>query len=98
MACVEAFDDADRAILAYTDALVLARGRVPDETFGALHAVLSDEAILELTYAAATYAMHAAICRALRLEYDDIPERITEIAAPADGDATDVMTQISRER
>ena len=37
---------------------------------------------MELTYAIATYGMHATICRALRLEYDDIAERVTEIAAP----------------
>ena len=29
--------------------------------------------------------MHATMCRALRLEYDDVPERVVEIAAPADG-------------
>lgn len=90
-----AFDDADRAILAYTDEMTLSRGRVQDATFSALQSHLTDEAILELTYAVATYAMHAAITRALRLEYDDIDERITEIAAPT-GAATDVMSQISR--
>ena len=94
----DAFDAADRAILAYTDALVLGRGRVPDPTFEALRAVLSDEAVLELTYAIASYGLHATICRALRLEYDDVPERIVEIAAPGNGGAADVMGQISRER
>lgn len=89
------FDATDRAILAYTDEMALGRGRVHDGTFAALQAVLSDEAILELTYAVATYGMHATICRALRLEYDDIAERITEVAAP-DGGSADVMGQISR--
>jgi alkylhydroperoxidase family enzyme len=92
-----AFDAADRAILAYTDALVIDHGRVPDGVFEALRTVLSDEAVLELTYAVATYGMHATICRALRLEYDDFEERIVEIAAP-EGASTDVMSQISRER
>jgi alkylhydroperoxidase family enzyme len=91
------FDLPDRAILAYTDEMTLARGRVQDGTFAALQSHLADEVILELTYAIATYGMHAAITRALRLEYDDIPERITEIAAP-EGAATDVMSQISRDR
>ena len=36
------------------------------------------------------------MCRALQLEYDDVPERVVEIAAPA-GAATDVMRQISRD-
>ena len=93
-----AFDDADRAILAYTDAIVSNHGRVPEATFEALRAVLSDEAVLELTYAVATYGMHATICRALRLEYDDIPERIVEIAAPEGTAASDIMGQISRDR
>ena len=89
------FDTADRAILAYTDEMTLADGRVQDATFAALRDHLSDEAILELTYAIATYGMHATICRALRLEYDDVDERVTEVAAPTDGGTADVMTQIS---
>ncbi|QFG03548.1 carboxymuconolactone decarboxylase family protein [Tepidiforma bonchosmolovskayae] len=91
------FDAADRAILAYTDDLVLQDGRVQDATFAALREVLSDEAILELTYAVATYRMHATICRALRLEYDDVDERIVEVPAPGQGGAAfDVMGQIQR--
>ena len=66
------FSTLERAVLAYTDDLVLAGGRVPDATFAALKAELSDEAILELTYITCTYEMHATMCRALRLEYDDI--------------------------
>jgi hypothetical protein len=34
------------------------------------------------------------MCRALRLEFDDVDEPIVEIAAPADGD-TDVLGTIS---
>jgi len=91
------FDDSERAVLAYTDELILADGRVQDATFEALKTFLSDEAILELTYAVCTYRLHATMCRALRLEYDDIGERIVEIPAPAAvGAATDVMSQISR--
>jgi len=89
------FDDMDRAILAYTDQLTLEDGRVQDAVFESLRIHLSDEAIMELTYAVATYGMHATICRALRLEYDDVPERIVEIAAPGN-QAADVMGQISR--
>ncbi len=90
------FDAGDRAILAYADEMTLADGRVQDATFAALRKRLSDEAILELTYAIATYGMHATICRALRLEYDDIDERVTEIAAPSSASAADVMGQIAR--
>ena len=90
------FDADDRAILGYTDDLVLGDGRVSDGTFGRLKALLGDEAILELTYAVCTYKLHATMCRALQLEYDDVPERIVEIAAPSGGAAADVMSQISR--
>lgn len=89
------FDDADRALLAYTDELVLADGRVDDATFAALRQHLSEEAVLELTYAVCTYRLHATVCRALRLEYDDVEERVVEIAAPA-GASSDIMSQISR--
>jgi alkylhydroperoxidase family enzyme len=97
-ASADAFDAQDRAVLAYTDDLVLADGRVQDATFERLKAFLSDEAILELTFAVCTYRLHATMCRALQLEYDDVPERIAEIAAPNQaGAAADVMSQISRE-
>jgi alkylhydroperoxidase family enzyme len=76
------FGAAERAVLAYTDDLVLAGGRVPDATFERLRSHISDEEILELTYAVCTYALHATMCRALRLEYDDVPERVVEIPVP----------------
>ena len=96
-ASASVFDENDRLILGYTDDLVLGDGRVQDATFDKLKALLSDEAILELTYAVCTYRLHATMCRALRLEYEDVPERVVEIAAPAAaGAAADVMSQISR--
>jgi alkylhydroperoxidase family enzyme len=79
----EEFSSLERAILAYTDALVLAGGRVSDGTFEELKKDLSDEEILELTYITLTYELHATMCRALRLEYDDVPERVVEIPVPA---------------
>jgi alkylhydroperoxidase family enzyme len=78
------FSPLERAVLAYTDDLVLSGGRVPDGTFNRLKEHLSDEAILELTYITCTYEMHATMCRALRLEYDDVDERLVEIPAPDD--------------
>ena len=83
----------ERAVLAYTDALVLEGGRVPDAVFDALRAELSDEEILELTYITALYDMHAVMSRALRLEYDDVDERITEVPAPQDA-TDDVMRMV----
>ena len=37
----------------------------------------SDEAILELTYITCMYEMHSTMTQALRLEFDDVDERIT---------------------
>lgn len=42
----------------------------------------TDEVILEFTYVACMYDMHATMSRALRLEYDDRDEPIVEVAAP----------------
>ena len=83
----------ERAVLAYTDCLVLQGGRVPDGIFDALKTHLSDEEILELTYVTATYDMHATMSRALRLEYDDVEERVVEVPAP-DGSSGDVMSMV----
>ncbi len=70
----DCFTDAERAVLAYTDALVGRNGRVPDAIFSALREHLSDEEILELTYITALYEMHAIMSRALRTEFDDVPD------------------------
>ncbi|HBN92905.1 MAG TPA: carboxymuconolactone decarboxylase [Hyphomonas sp.] len=92
----DCFSPLERAVLAYTDGLVLQRGRVPDGVFEALKAELSDEEILEFTYITCTYMMHAIMSRALKLEYDDVDERVVEIAAP-DGSDTDVMSMVDKE-
>ena len=73
------FSPVERAVLAYTDALVLDGGRVSDASFAALQAELSDEEILELTYAVALYQMQAIMSRALRLELDDRDDPIVEV-------------------
>ena len=93
----DCFSPVERAVLAYTDALVLDGGRVADGVFDALKRHLSDEEILELTYIVAMYDMHAVICRALRLEYDDVDERIVEVAAPK-GASADVMRMVDQEK
>ena len=78
------FSPIERALLAYTDALVLGFGRVDDAVFDALRQHLSDEEILEFTYITMMYTMHAVISRALHLEYDERDDPIVEIAAPDD--------------
>ena len=93
----DVFSPLQRAVLAYTDALVLDGGRTPDATFAALRTGgLSDEQILELTYVVCLYEMHATMCRALRLEYDDVDERVVEILGPGAARTLDAMRRVDR--
>lgn len=91
----DCFDPAERAVLAYTDCLVLEGGRVSDGVFKALRAELSEEEILELTYVVCTYDMHATMSKALRLEYDNVDDRIVEVAAP-EGALLDPMAVVDK--
>ena len=75
----DAFGPAERAVLAWTDALVLHGGRASDATFEALREHLSEVAVLELTYITCWYDLHAVMAKALRLELDDVDDRITEV-------------------
>ena len=76
------YDAAERAVLAYTDALVYDHGRVPDELFAALQHHLDEVAILELTYIATLYFQHAVMSKALRTEFDDRDYPIVEVPGP----------------
>lgn len=93
---VDCFTAQERAVLAYTDALVLERGRVPEGVFESLKAALSDEEILELTYVTCMYMMHAVMSRALRLEYDDVDDPVVEVN-PGAGLNSDVMGMVDRQ-
>jgi alkylhydroperoxidase family enzyme len=81
----DVFSPLERAVLAYVDGQILEGGRVHDRVFDTLKAHLSDEEILILTYLINAYALHATSTRALRLEYDNLAERIVEIPAPSEG-------------
>jgi alkylhydroperoxidase family enzyme len=81
----DVFSPLERAVLAYVDGQILEGGRVHDRVFDTLKAHLSDEEILILTYLINAYALHATSTRALRLEYDNLAERIVEIPAPSKG-------------
>ncbi len=74
----DAFSAEERAVLAYTDGLVLGGGRVADDVFAALRSHFDDEQILELTYTTCLYDMHAVMARALRLEQDDRDDPVVE--------------------
>lgn len=87
----------ERAVLAYTDCLTLQHGRVPEALFDELKRLLSDEEILEFTYITCTYAMHATMTKALRLEYDDVDDRVVEVP-DLDGNYSglDVMSAVDK--
>jgi len=85
------FDERERAVLAYADCLALQAGRTPDAVFDALKSFLSDEEILELTYIACLYDMHAVMSRALRTEWDDRDDPIVEVDSPDGFSARDFL-------
>lgn len=78
----ELFDAKERAVLAFTDCIVSQQGRVHDRIAAALKSHISDKEVLELTYFTTLYITHALHCKALKLEYDDVPDRIVEIPIP----------------
>lgn len=91
----DCFSPLERAVLAYTDALALQHGRVPDGVFDVLKAELSEVAILELTYITGLYVMWAITGRALRLEFDDVDDPCVEVPDPQGNKAGfDVMAMV----
>jgi alkylhydroperoxidase family enzyme len=66
--------------------------RVQDATFERLKRHFDDEQILELTYVTCLYKAWATFARGLRLEFDDVEERVTEVPAPAGGAAIDMKS------
>ncbi|MEZ5321356.1 MAG: carboxymuconolactone decarboxylase family protein [Microthrixaceae bacterium] len=77
------FDDAERAVLGYVDAMASDHGRVHDGLFEALRRHLDDHEILELTYICGLYIMHGIMSRALRTEWDDRDDPVVEVDGPA---------------
>jgi alkylhydroperoxidase family enzyme len=88
----DVFNEQERAVLAYADCLAGAGGRVPDAVFDKLKSFWSDEQIFEFTYITCLYDMHAVITRALRMEFDDRPDPIVEVAAPEAFKASDFLS------
>jgi alkylhydroperoxidase family enzyme len=88
------FEPVERALLAYTDGLVLAFGRVDQGVIDALREHLTDEQIMEFSYITMMYTMHAVISRALHLEFDNREDPIVEVAAPDDYKPANLGRQI----
>ncbi len=94
-AAAPVWSDLERLVLGYADCLVTGMGRVPDAIFDGLRAALPDDQLLELTYITTLYAQHAVMSKALRTEFDDVPERVVEVDAPDGFDARDIARDIS---
>jgi len=92
----ELFSDQERAVLAYADCLSQAGGRVPVQVFDKLRGFWDDEQIFEFTYITCLYDMHAVIARALRLEFDDRPDPVVEVAAPESFKGADFLSRPSK--
>jgi len=88
----DVFNDQERAVLAYADCLTAGDGRTPIAVFEKLRTFWGDEEIFEFTYITTLYSMHAVITRALRMEFDNRAEPITEVAAPEGFNATDFLS------
>lgn len=91
------FSPLERAVLAYADGLVLDGGRIPDAVFAVLTEHLPANQILELTYITALYDMHATMAKALRLEFDDVSERVAEVRIPEGVKVADLSADLSGE-
>ena len=94
----EVFNDQERAVLAYTDCLASAGGRVPDAVFAKLRTFWDDVQIFEFTYITCLYDMHAVICRSLRLEYDNRSDPVVEIAAPEGFAGADFLSSMAQKK
>ena len=78
-----AYGDVERVLLAVADDLVLGHGRIPEPRFAQLRTHLDDREIVEFIHATLMYQMHATVCRALRVEFDDVDEHVSEVGGGA---------------
>ena len=68
------FDPAERAALAYADAMVL-QTSVPDDLFAELRRHYGERAIVELSVLIGTYLMHNRVMKALAIDLEPDSER-----------------------
>src|SRR5215467_3796947 len=70
----DAFNAAERAALAYADAMVL-HTTVPDDVFAALRQHYDERAILEISVLVGTYLMHNRVMGALKIDLEPESQR-----------------------
>jgi alkylhydroperoxidase family enzyme len=73
------YTDVEQLLLGLADDLTLAGGRIPEARMDQLRAHLDDQEVIEFIHATLIYQMHATVCRALRVEFDDVEERVREV-------------------
>lgn len=83
---VDCWTPLERAVLAFTDGLVLTGGRIPDDVIAVLRTELDDRQLIGLAYVTALYDLHATLTRAFRLELDDVDDHVREYGDPVDLD------------
>ena len=66
------FNDAERAALAYADAM-FAGPEVADDVFNAVRAHFNEREVVELSVLVGTYLMHNRVFRALRVDNEPMP-------------------------
>jgi alkylhydroperoxidase family enzyme len=64
-----AFNERERAVLAYVDAMTRDL-EVPDEVFAALRRHFDEHAVVELSILVGCYNMHTRVMRALKLDVE----------------------------
>jgi alkylhydroperoxidase family enzyme len=70
----DAFSPAERAALAYADAMVL-QTSVPDDVFAELERHYDERAIVEISVLIGTYLMHNRVMRALEIDLESDEQR-----------------------
>ena len=63
------FSEAERAALAYVDAMIAAP-EVPDDVFNAVRKHYSEREVVELTILVGTYIMHNRVTTALKIDLE----------------------------
>ena len=69
LAGLQVFQRAERAALAYVDAMIAAPD-VPDDVFNAVRKHYSEREVVELTVLVGTYVMHNRVSTALKIDLE----------------------------
>lgn len=71
----DAYTDLERKALAFVDATLMLNGRMSDDLFNSLKDALTERGIVTLLFVTLFFNQHALMCKVLKLEFDDEPDR-----------------------